>query len=75
MVAGYTVYVSTNAAPFVPLAFTTNASFTITNVIPGKYSYQVTASNVWGESLPSNQVTTPPGNPQKVTNLKGVIGP
>lgn len=41
---------------------------TITNVTPGAHTYYVTAVNEWGESPPSNTVTTPPV-PSPVTGV------
>lgn len=58
---GYNVYV--DGALYQPVAATT-ASVETT---PGKHTFYVTATNSWGESAPSNTVTTPwaagiPGN-------------
>jgi hypothetical protein len=66
----FKVYQSTNLAP--PLTWqviltvpgtnslgqvTTNASF---SVVPSNYFWMITASNFWGESLPSNSPGVPP---------------
>lgn len=64
----YNIYVSTgDTAPFSIFATTTNTTFTITNIVPGRFLIYVTATNLWGESLPSNTVKTPPGKPGPVT--------
>lgn len=60
-VAGYRVYQSTNVAgTYLPIGSTNGTSFTVRGLTPGVYFFYVTASNLWGESLPSNTVKTPP---------------
>lgn len=51
-VVGFTL--GTNAPPMRQL--------TITNVTPGLINFHITASNAWGESLPSEILTLPPTN-------------
>jgi hypothetical protein len=38
----------------------TVCEFQLQNVAPGVHTYYLTASNMWGESAPSNDVSTPP---------------
>ncbi len=64
----YNLYWSTNmTAPFVLYGNTTNLTITVTNLTPAVYRFYVTATNIWGESVPSNMVQTPPGRPSAVT--------
>jgi hypothetical protein len=46
---------------------TTNLQLTVTNLTPGVYQFYATATNMWGESIPSNIVKTPAGKPGAVT--------
>lgn len=37
----------------------TECRWTLTDVVPGKHTYALTAANLWGESGRSNEVSTP----------------
>ncbi len=71
----YTVYQATGAASttFVKVAdVTVGTTYVVANLTPGVYKFYVTASNVWGESVAGNTVTTPaPASPP--TNLRLTI--
>jgi predicted phage tail protein len=69
----YTVYQSTDNVTFAKVADTTGISYTVENLSPAKYYFRVTATNAWGESGPSNTVSTPPGLPQAPNNIKLII--
>lgn len=60
-VTKYSVYQATGTTgTFVKVAdITTGTTYTVSNLNPGVYQFRITASNSWGESLPSNIVTTP----------------
>lgn len=62
-VTQYKFYCSTNGANFALLSYTTNTFVTFTNFNPGAYQFYVTAVNFWGESPPSNILSTPAGKP------------
>lgn len=67
-VTKYTVYqkIGTN---WVKKGDATGTTFTVTGLTPGVHTFAVTATNTWGESVKSNEVTTPaPANPP--TNLR-----
>jgi len=52
----------------------TNNIITLTDVTPGKHEYFVTASNMWGESDPSNTVTTPaPATSPKAVKITIIV--
>lgn len=53
------------------LATTTNITTTLTNVLAAPHRWFVTASNIWGESDPSQPLVVP-GAPQPPANLKPV---
>lgn len=53
------------------LATTTNLTTTLTNVLAAPHRWFVTASNMWGESDPSQPLVVP-GAPQPPANLKPV---
>jgi hypothetical protein len=53
------------------LATTTNLTVTLTNVLAMPHRWFVTASNMWGESDPSNLLVVP-GAPVPPTNLKPI---
>lgn len=53
------------------LATTTNLTITLTNVLAAPHRWFVTASNMWGESDPSN-ILVVPGAPLPPTNLKPI---
>lgn len=57
---GYNLYWAqgTNAI-FMLHSSTTNKTALVTNLSPGIYRFQVTATNAWGETLPSNVLQTP----------------
>ena len=59
-VTGYFLYSAPNVTgPFTVLgAVGTNTSLSVT-MNPARAFFYVTASNLWGESLPSNVLTTP----------------
>lgn len=67
--ATYKVY-RKDATANVLVGETTNTTFKLTGLTPGKYIYFITANNMWNvESLPSNEVSTPAA-PSKPVNLK-----
>ncbi len=69
-VTKYTVYhAPASTGPWTKVQDVTATTATVTGLSPGIYFFHVTASNVWGESGPSNVVSTPPpaGTP---ANLK-----
>lgn len=53
------------------LVATTNLTVTLTNVLAMPHKWFVTASNMWGESDPSNLLVVP-GAPVPPTNLKPI---
>lgn len=58
----YNVYAHTNLLlPYTQWAMLTNvaATYVDLDIIPGRYFFYVTATNFWGESDPSNLVSTP----------------
>lgn len=57
-VTKYTVYEKVGAN-YIKIADAPTTNYTVTNVVPGKHVYVVTASNIWGESGPSNEAPTP----------------
>ena len=60
-VTKYTVYQASSAAgPWTKIQDTTTAGAVVTGLAPGAYFFRVTATNIWGESGPSNVVFTPP---------------
>lgn len=60
-VEGYRLYQSTNiAGPFNYIGSANTTNFVVTGLSPGVYFWYVTATNYWGESLPSNKASTPP---------------
>ena len=63
----YNFYMATGGGAFSLYRTTTNTTLTVTNLTPGVYRFYVTATNMWGESIPSNTVQTPPGRPGAVT--------
>lgn len=67
-VTGYNVYefVSPN---WVMIGGAVTNGFSVVNASPGKHTYAVTATNLWGESLRSDSVSTP-ASPGKPTNLR-----
>ncbi len=72
-VTKYTVYRAPAATgPWTKVQDVTATTATVTGLSPGIYFFHVTASNVWGESGPSNVVSTPPpaGSP---ANLKVTV--
>ena len=60
----FTVYHTTNAAApvsdWAPIASITATNRIPLTVIPGRNFFACTASNFWGESVPSNVAATPP---------------
>jgi hypothetical protein len=62
-VIAYRLYSATNVTgPYTLAATTTNGlqtNLAVTNVVQGQGFYYVTASNFWGESVPSAGVNTP----------------
>ena len=65
-VTGYNLYMAINTNAFANVVSVgTNAplSASVTNLSANLYKFYVTATNVWGESLPSMTVQTPPGIP------------
>lgn len=69
VVIGYKVYRALNNAQWLMMAATTNQTYTFTNAQPGYYKYRITAYNVFGESLPSNEVSAGMLTPSSPTNL------
>ena len=72
-VTKYIVYrASAAAGPWEKIQDVTAPTATVTGLTPAVYFFRVTASNAWGESGPSNVVSTPPpaGAP---TNLKVTV--
>jgi len=68
----YVVYNEQTDGTWREIGTTAEERYTITGLTPGVYTYVVTARNGWGESLPSNEASTPPGaNPP--TNLRVTI--
>lgn len=65
-VTGYKVYQATAVTgPFTLITNTPITSVVLT-LTPGKYFWYVTATNFWGESLPSETVHTP-------ANVSGIV--
>jgi predicted phage tail protein len=70
----YTVYQAVGpTGSFVKVSDTTSTTLLIPNLTPGLYRFQVTASNVWAESAPSNIVQTPVTPATAPKNLRIVI--
>ena len=73
-VTTHTIYQSSSASgPFVKIGEVgscapPSCSFTLPALSPGIYYFRVTSSNLWGESAPSNIVSTP-GQPNSPKNL------
>lgn len=67
-VTGYKVYQASAAAgPWTSVSTVATNKATLLNIQPAVYFFRVTANNSWGESIPSNVVSTPipagaPGN-------------
>lgn len=57
-VTEYTVYQSTDNVNFNSIMTVTDSEATINGLAQGVYYFRITASNVWGESSPSNTVAT-----------------
>jgi len=72
-ITGYSVYQSLDNVTWTKIADVTGTTHVIPGLTPGRYSWRVTASNAWGESGPSNVVSTPPGLPSAPNNIKLVI--
>lgn len=70
-VTSYHVYERTPTGN-VTVATSTSTNATITSVTQGVHTYVVTASNIWGESAPSNPVSTP-GGPSAPVNVRVTI--
>lgn len=71
-VTKYTVYRATvQAGPFTKQAdvLVPTKTWMAAGLTPGTYYFYVTASNAWGESGPSNTLSTPSGTPGSPTNL------
>jgi len=73
--SAYNIYqASTAAGPFNKVGSVQHptVTFTVQNLSPGVYYFRATQQNMWGESAPSNTVSTPPvaGSP---TNLIFVV--
>jgi len=56
----YVVKQSLSNGPFVPLASTTNNVITVSNVLGQQMRIHVVLTNLWGESIPSNELKFPP---------------
>jgi len=70
---GYKIYKALDTLPFVPIAATKMPVFVDLFVPPGHvYHYYVTAFNIYGESLPSNDVVFVPSGPPP-NHLHGFI--
>lgn len=68
-VGKYTVYELGGATP-TKLMDSTTTSAKLVNVVAGKHTYAVTASNIWGESAQSASVSTPdPATPPSNTRI------
>lgn len=67
----YSVYQANGpTGTFVKVLDVTTNHATIPNLTPGMYRFYVTASNVWGESGPSNIVQTPVNASTAPKNLR-----
>lgn len=56
----YVIYQEHADGTWHEIATTATESSTLRGLTPGVYTYVVTARNVWGESAPSNEASTPP---------------
>lgn len=70
-VTGYHVYERINGVS-TPAGVTTTNTFTLTSVAQGVHTYVVTATNIWGESAPSNPASTP-GSASAPVNVRITI--
>ena len=75
MVTSYLVYQQTGASDFQLLQTVTppasgNPRVVLTDVTPGAHTYVIAAANIWSEGEKSDPVSTPPGLPGKVRNLR-----
>ena len=66
----YNLYMAQGASAFSLYATTTNHTMTVTNLVPALYTFQVTATNLWTESLPSLPLSTPAA---AVTNAPSLV--
>ena len=74
-ITSYGVYSSTNNGVFALMTATATNSFTIINVAPALYQFQVRARNLWGEGSPSTTVGTPSGLPTSTISVTVTISP
>lgn len=56
----YIVYQEQADGTWHQIATTAEERYTVKGLTPGVYTYVVTAQNMWGESAPSNEASTPP---------------
>lgn len=56
----YVVYQEQADDTWKEIATTPDESYVLTNLTPGVYTFVVTARNLWGESGPSNEASSPP---------------
>jgi hypothetical protein len=58
--SAYIVKQSVNNGPFVPIATTTNNWVTVSNVFGQQMRFHVVLTNLWGQSVPSQELKFPP---------------
>lgn len=56
----YVVYQEQADDTWKEIATTPDETYVLTNLTPGVYTFVVTARNLWGESGPSNEASSPP---------------